>query len=131
MGRKRREYTYEEYMKAMDLHNKYKYGYRRISRILGISQYTIRSWLHYGVIPPAAKWVAKPSIELAYVIGTVHGDGCVYKDESRSKYVIRLAVVDKEFAIVFSRAMSRLLNRKYIEPWWNEKDKVWRVKYQS
>jgi len=27
--------------------------------------------------------------------------------------------------------MSRLLNRKYIEPWWDEKEKVWWVEYKS
>jgi len=27
--------------------------------------------------------------------------------------------------------MSRLLNRKYIEPWWDEKERAWRVVYKS
>jgi len=133
MGRKYREYTYDDWKKAMDLHNRFKLGYIRISRILGISQYTIRSWLHYGVIPPAAKWKAEPSNELAYMIGVVQGDACVSKSKDKSwyRYRIRLEVIDKEFAETFSRVMAKLLNRKYIEPRWDKKQKKWTVKYDS
>jgi len=61
MGRKKREYTYDDWKKAMDLHNKYKLGHRRISRILGIKEDTVGNWLYKGVVPPAAKWRAEPS----------------------------------------------------------------------
>jgi len=80
MNRKRREYTYDDWKKAMDLHNKYKTGYRRISRILGINENTVKNWFYKGVMPPAAKLTVKPCIEPAYVIGVLHrGDGTVYK----------------------------------------------------
>jgi len=131
MGRKYREYNYDDWKKAMDLHNIYKIGYRRISRILNINENTVRSWLYYGVVPPIAKWVAKPCTELAYIIGTVHGDGCVTKNKANYEYLIELGVVDKEFAITFSKALSKLLNKKYIEPWWNNKQKEWRIAYDS
>jgi len=39
------------------------------------------------------------------------------------QYEIILETIDKEFTITFSRAMSRLLNRKYIEPQWDEKER--------
>jgi len=133
MGRKYREYSYDDWKKAMDLHNKYKLGWRRVSRILGISQYTVRNWLYYSEIPPTAKWKAEPSKELAYAIGVVQGDACVSKPKNKLgyEYRIQLAVIDPEFAITFSRAMSRLLNKKYIEPRWDEKEKKWQVEYYS
>jgi len=131
MGRKKREYTYDDWKKAMDLHNKYKLGYRRISRILGIKEGTVNNWLYEGVVPPVAKWRAKPCIELAYAIGTVHGDASVSKDESHHQYKIELAVIDKEFAEAFSKVMAKLLGVKYHKPQWSEKRKRWVVKYHS
>jgi len=131
MGRKRREYSYDDWKKAMELHNKYKLGYIKISRILGIKEDTVNKWLYHGVVPPSAKWVAKPCTELAYTIGIVHGDGNVYKNKRVGHYVIQFAVIDKEFAEMFSKVIAKLLNRKYIEPWWNKKEKKWRVEYRS
>jgi len=122
MGRKYREYTYDDWKKAMELHNKYKLGPTKISRILGISEDTVGNWLYRGVVPPAAKWIAKPSIELAYTIGTIHGDGSVSKDESRYQYIVKLEVVDKEFVEVFSRMISRLLDVSYHKPYWSERE---------
>jgi len=131
MGRKYREYTYDDWKKAMDLHNKYKLGYRRISRMLGISQYTVRNWLHYGKIPPTAKWRAEPSKELSYIIGVVQGDACVSKSKSWYRYRIDLAVIDKEFAIIFSKILSRILDVNYHEPRWSKRRKRWCVEYRS
>jgi len=81
MGRKYRKYSYDDWKKAMDLHNKHKLGYIRVSKILGIDEGTVSNWLYRGVVPPPAKWTAKPSRELAYVIGVLHGDGSVYKSK--------------------------------------------------
>jgi len=135
MGRKRREYSYDDWKKAMDLHNKYKLGYRKISRVLNISENTVNNWLYKGVVPPSAKWKAEPSKELAYVIGVVQGDGSVSKVKPKNihgyEYVIQLATIDKEFAETFSRAMSRLLGVNYHKLWWDEKEKEWRVVYKS
>jgi len=68
---------------------------------------------------------------LAYIIGTVHGDGTVYKNEANYEYIIQLGVIDKEFAEEFSKVMAKLLNRKHTEPWWDEKEKKWVIVYQS
>jgi len=131
MSRKQREYSYDDWKKAMDLHNKYKLGPTKISRILGISEDTIRGWLYHGMIPPAAKWKAEPSKELAYIIGTIQGDGSVTKNETNHEYIIQLGVIDKEFAITYSKAISKLLNKKYHKPRWNKKWKKYWVRYNS
>jgi len=133
MGRKKREYSYDDWKKAMELHNRFKLGCRRISRILGISEGTVSNWLYKGMIPPTTKWVAKPSIELAYIIGTIHGDGNVCKSKTKLgyEYIIQLGVIDKEFAIIFSKVMAKLLGVKYHKPYWDNKQKEWRVKYRS
>jgi len=137
MSRKYREYSYEEYKKAMELLEK-GYGLHETCRLLGWPETkvsTLYFWKH-GRIPPLAKWTAKPSIELAYIIGTIHGDGniCISKLSKNKpwyEYIIQLGVTDKEFAEVFSRSMSRMLGVKYHEPWWDKKEKRWRVDYHS
>jgi len=131
MSRKQREYSYDDWKKAMDLHNKYKLGYIRISRILGINENTVNKWLYKGVVPPAAKWVAKPSKELAYILGISHGDGNITKNEANHEYIIQVGVIDKEFAEMFSKVMAKLLDTSYHKPRWNEKEKKWRVRYKS
>jgi len=131
-SRKYKSYTYEEYTKAMELLEK-GYGLTETCRILGwpeTKEPTLYYWKH-GKISPAAKWKAGPCTELGYVIGAIHGDGCVSKSKSWYQYEIILDTIDKEFIITFSRAMARLLNRKYIEPWWDEKERAWRVEYKS
>jgi len=82
-------------------------------------------------MPSLAKWKAEPSKELAYTIGILHGDGSVTKNESRYQYIVKLAVIDKEFAETFSKVMAKLLSVSYHEPYWNEKKKKWLVKYRS
>jgi len=133
MGRKHKSYSYEEYKKAMELLEK-GYGLTETCRILGwpeTKESTLSDWKHGKHKPPVAKWTAKPCIELAYVIGVLHGDGSVCKDELRHRYIIQLAVIDKEFAEIFSKAISRLLDMNYHKPWWSEKEKKWWVVYYS
>jgi len=98
-----------------------------VSRDEGTNFILLETWKK----PPAAKWIAKPCNELGYTIGIVHGDGCVYKNETRYEYKVILNTIDKEFAETFSKVMAKLLNRKYIEPRWIEKEMVWRVEYRS
>jgi len=132
MGRKYKSYSYEEYMKAMELLEK-GYGLTETCRLLGwpeTKKSTLYYWKH-GIIPPLAKWKAKPSRELAYVIGVINGDGNVCKDEFRHQYIIQLAVTDKEFTEMFSKVMARVLNVKYHKPYWDNKQKEWRVVYKS
>jgi len=133
MGRKYKSYSYEEYVKAMELLEK-GYGLTETCRILGwpeTKKSLLHHWKHGKHKPPAAKWVAKPCIELAYAIGTIHGDGSVTKSEAWHRYVIQLIVIDKEFAVIFSKVMAKLLNASYHKPWWSEKEKEWWVVYRS
>jgi len=133
MGRKYKSYTYEEYMKAMELLEK-GYGLTETCRLLGWPEKKepiLYYWKHGKHKPPLARWMARPSIELAYAIGVFHGDACVTKDEARYQYIVKLDTIDKEFAITFSRAMARILNRKYIEPRWDKKHECWKITYKS
>jgi len=131
MSRKKREYSCDDWKKAMELHNRFKFGPRRISRILGIDKDAVNNWLYKGTMPPLAKWRVKPSIELAYTLGVLQGDGTVCKDESRYQYEIQLAVIDKEFIEMFSKVMEKLLGASYHKPHWDNKQKQWRVVYKS
>ena len=99
----------------MDLLEK-GYSLTEICRILGWPE-TKKSILYYwkhGIIPPVAKWKAKPSKESAYVIGAIRGDGSICKDELRGQYIIQLYTIDKEFAEIFSKVMAKLLNASII-----------------
>jgi len=132
MSRKYKSYSYEEYKRAMELLEK-GYGLTETCRILGwpeTKKSLLYHWKH-GRIPPLARWKAKPCIELAYVIGTIQGDGTVCKDEFRHRYIIELSVIDKEFAEIFSRMMAKLLDVDYREPYWSERDKIWYMVYDS
>ena len=126
MSRKYKSYTYEEYKRAMELLEK-GYGLTETCRILGWPETKaplLYFWKHGKHKPPLAKWTVKPSRELAYIIGMLYGDGCVTKikkSEPGYDYRIQLNTVDKEFAIIFSKVMAKLLNRKYHKPYWNEK----------
>lgn len=50
----------------------------------------------------------EPSPALSYVLGVLHGDAFVYSLPRRRRYVVILAVVDKEFAFSFKRALETL-----------------------
>jgi len=108
------------------------YGLTETCRILGWPETKaplLYYWKHGGV-PPLAKWTVKPSRELAYTLGVLHGDGNLCKNAPKYQYRIQLAVIDKEFAITFSKVMSRLLGVNYHKPFWDNKRKAWIV-YQS
>ncbi|WP_232461784.1 LAGLIDADG family homing endonuclease [Thermococcus pacificus] len=49
----------------------------------------------------------EPSPELAYVIGVYLGDGSVHL-KSNGRYVVKLKVIDKEFAEAFANALKKL-----------------------
>ena len=90
-------------------------SYSRIRTVLleeqGVapSKSTISEWLQ-GVHDPlgsANRFVAKPSPELAYVIGVKFGDGSINrKGHSRR---IRLQAIDSEFVAEFDRCVSSVL----------------------
>jgi intein-encoded DNA endonuclease-like protein len=56
----------------------------------------------------------EPSEELAYVIGVILGDGCVWK-KGDNKYAIGLQANDKEFVKKFATCLAKVLGRKPIK----------------
>ncbi len=128
MSRKRRSYSYDEYKKAMQMLNK-GVGPTKVSRELDIPKPTVKRWKYKGEKPPLARWIPKPSKELAYIIGVLYGDGSLYIN--RHCYKIQLMVNDYEFAEIFSKNMARLLNKKYVKPKWNKIENRWVAIYFS
>ncbi|HEW93458.1 hypothetical protein DRN87_02435 [Candidatus Geothermarchaeota archaeon] len=128
---RRREYLYEDYIKAMKLLK--KYGTKKVSKILDIPRSTLINWKR-GQTPWNAKWHPEPSPELAYVIGVLLGDGTVTQDR-KSDYVIKLEATDLEFVEYFSKCVSIVLGKPYIKPkkvWKKNRKKArWKVRYKS
>ncbi len=110
-----RSYSYDEYLRAMDI---YKDGVKpaEISSSLNIKKRTIKAWIYEGKVPWLAKWHPEPSNELAYVIGVLHGDGCV--KAYKTNYDIKLNTVDYKFAETSSNMPAKLLNKRIINPKW-------------
>jgi intein-encoded DNA endonuclease-like protein len=125
----RRRYSYEEYLKAMQMY-KDGVGPTEISRALGIPLGTVEDWIYRGKRPPAARWHPEPSKELAYVLGVLHGDAYLVKPR-KNIYEVEARVKDIEFAVEFSKVTSKLLGRKYREPEWDDSHNRWRVYYRS
>jgi intein-encoded DNA endonuclease-like protein len=125
----RREYTYEDYIKAVDMYKR-GIGPTEISRKTGVKKRTVRAWIYEGKIPWLARWHPEPSNELAYILGVLYGDGYTVKEHNYT-YDIELLVKDYEFAEVFSRNMSKLLNKKYMKSEWSKSHNRWRVYYRS
>jgi len=127
----RREYTYEEYKKVMDMYKR-GIGPTEISRKTGIKECTVEDWIYRGKMPWLARWHPEPSKELAYIIGVLCGDGYVVKPR-KNIYDIELLVKDYEFAETFSKIMAKLLNKKYMKPviWKKGRRNLIRVYYRS
>ena len=129
---KYRSYTYNVYLRAMELLNQ-GFGLTEVCRMLGWPE-TKKSLLHYCKNqrhkPPAIRWIPKPSNELAYILGVLHGDGYTVREHTYH-YDIVLLVKDYEFAEAFSKTMSKLLNKKYMKPEWSKTHNRWRVYYRS
>jgi len=92
-----------------------------IGEMYGVSYEAVRYWLKkYGIPrrpkPQVVEPKLSPSPELAYVLGVIYGDGTVAKsryvnkrlNKRGYKYVVRLAVIDKQFAEEFMRALEKL-----------------------
>ncbi len=131
MSRKYNSYTYEQYQRSMRMIK--KLGVAETSRRTGIPKPTLYHWKNGKHIPPLARWIPKPSNELAYIIGTLHGDGNLYIDKMKHgyQYRIRLGVEDYEFTETFSKNMTRLLNKKVVKPKWYKSDNRWIAVYTS
>jgi DNA endonuclease len=72
---------------------------------------TISSWVRGLNSPTRAGhiFVAKPSPELAYVIGVETGDAFLNVKKKTYQYRIRLRAVDREFVEAFNQAVSKVL----------------------
>lgn len=108
------------YELAMEL-EKQGYGYRRISKMLGIPEGTVNSWLYMGKNPTNKlnSFDSTPSPELSYVVGAVLGDGCLFYSRG---YWIQLVVKDREFVDYFSQCLAKLLKRKEAYPLFERND---------
>ncbi len=77
------------------------------------------------------KFDEKPSPELAYVIGTIIGDGYKYFDDKKH-YFLRLAVKDKEFTEAFAKCLAKIIGKdEPYKPFWNENLKQWIIEGYS
>lgn len=93
------------------------FGYKRImKKILNekqvmLSLSTLSYWFNNNVrmLGGENSFRAEPSPELAYVLGTMFGDGCITRNKPKQEYCVRLDVVDKDFAEKFSSCVSKLL----------------------
>ncbi len=72
-----------------------------------------------------------PIPELAYVIGVELGDASMSVGKKNYNYMIKLRVIDKEFAEEFSRCLSVILRRSPPRVKWHEKTRSWHTQLSS
>ena len=123
-----RSHSYEEYKNAIKLLNK-GVGITTVSRELGIPKSTLHYWRHNLYKPPSARWHPEPSEDLAYVLGVMLGDGNLHLHGYC--YDVELKVKDYEFAEEFSKAVAKILDKKFRKPYWSRSHNRWRVYYSS
>jgi intein-encoded DNA endonuclease-like protein len=73
----------------------------------------------------------KPCPELAYVIGVKMGDASTSTGRHNYNYMIKLRVIDKEFASEFSRCLGVILGRSPPAVKWDEKKGLWHTQVSS
>jgi intein-encoded DNA endonuclease-like protein len=71
-----------------------------------------------------------PRRELAYVIGVKMGDASMSVNKNHN-YMVKLKVIDKDFAVEFSRCLSVILGRNPPRVNWHEKTHAWRTELSS
>jgi len=71
-----------------------------------------------------------PCPELAYVIGVMMGDASMSVNKNHN-YMIKLRVIDKEFAEEFSRCLSVILGRTPPRVKWQERTRSWQTELSS
>ncbi|HEV2389235.1 MAG TPA: LAGLIDADG family homing endonuclease [Nitrososphaerales archaeon] len=74
---------------------------------------------------------AKPSAELAYVIGVSLGDASTSSGHRNYNHMIKLRVIDEEFAKEFARCLGVLLGRTPPRVRWHEKTQSWHTELSS
>ncbi len=100
-------YSQEKYEHVSRLYKK-RVSFTKISKITKIPYQTIYGWIRFKKRPRGyflKKGFEKLSVELAYIIGVVEGDG--YAPLEKSKGAIGLEVSDKDFAKYFKENLQR------------------------
>lgn len=91
------------------------YSYGKIVKVISheynvkISKATVIRW-YKGTHSPFNKIKSistEPSPELSYIIGVYLGDGSIHR-KSNGRYLIKLKVIDKEFAEAFAKSLESL-----------------------
>ena len=123
-----RRYSPEEYQRAMRLLKK-GLGLTTVSRLTGIPKTTLYYWRHNLSRPPSTRWRPKPSKELAYALGALHGDANLHIQGSHHE--IELSVKDHSFAETFSRNLAKTLEKPIKKPTYRRDRRQWRVYYKS
>lgn len=102
------------YKKALELQQKKGWGYRRISRYLGIKKRLVQEWVCRGRNPFSRFHHPQlvPSASLSYVVGVYYGDGWAFSQKSAHRYVVGLAAKDEDFVDEFARCLSEVLEVK-------------------
>lgn len=104
----------------------------RIHSLSGVrlSKSHISDWVR-GLHTPLGrvnKFDAKPSAELAYIIGMKASDGNIYNNKRNYHFTIELRVIDYEYAELTGRCLTELLRRREpYQPRWDENERCWRV----
>ncbi len=120
------------YNEALQIRKEFGFGGRRISKLLGINQGVIDSWLYNNSCPEwnRIKFVPNTSKELSYVFGVILGDACLWKNKYNHCF-IELKSKDRDFVELFSSCMAKLFNKDRLNYTQHTYDGYWKVQYGS
>lgn len=121
------------YNKAMRLRKRQGFGSYKAANILGLNIGVVGGWFYEGSSPEfnRIKFYPTKSKELAYVLGTICGDACVYKTKMQNRTAIELKSIDKDFVEAFSLSISKIFNKTIPNKLIHTYDGYWRVIYGS
>jgi intein-encoded DNA endonuclease-like protein len=100
---------------------------------ISLPKSTVSYWTRGSANPlrSAHQFVAKPTPELAYVIGVETGDGFLNVKAESHQYRVRLRAVDREFVEEFNRAVSKVLDCPLHRLWKGERTRETEVEFGS
>lgn len=106
------------------------FGYKRASKILNISQWTLANWMTRNQNPLTNINLVnlRPSPELSFVIGVSEGDASCFKT-SRNSYRISLACKDLDLMKKFNLYIKKITGIKY--PIWIERPNFYKTQGSS